>query len=350
MSKGLKNLGNTCYLNTTLQCLLHTSTLTSYLRSNKWKSKNIRQSIVITQYKRLLDYMFPTAESATIDNGDVTLNNFVRLVQCISMSGNTGNNTVFIQGRQQDMAEFLQFMIDCFHASLSMPVSMRIEGSVNNTLDKLMVQSLESWKSFFKDEYSIITDMCTGQYITQIMTVDNIGPVEHSEQFDPFAILTLPVPLVQETTINVCLDLFSNPEPLNDWKGSKTNQIRQTEKRMNLWKLPSILIIQFKRFIDITRKNNALIEFPLELDLTEYCLGYDRTNAQYVLYAIGNHTGSLHGGHYYAYCLHPQQQKWYVYNDNMVNEITSSSLVSTAAYCLFYYRKPCSSSSSSSNA
>ena len=59
---------------------------------------------------------------------------------------------------------------------------------------------------------------------------------------------------------------------------------------------PNILIVNFKRF-------DTLVDFPIEgLDIGKYVVNEDtKKESFYALFAIGNHSGSLSFGHYYAY-------------------------------------------------
>ena len=71
------------------------------------------------------------------------------------------------------------------------------------------------------------------------------------------------------------------------------------------------------------------------LDLSEYCIGYDKHKSHFNLFGICNHIGSSNGGHYYSYCKN-QNGKWYEFNDSNVKEISDDKLVTNNAYCLFY--------------
>ena len=91
-----------------------------------------------------------------------------------------------------------------------------------------------------------------------------------------------------------------------------------------------------KRYNYTGTKNQRLIDFPLEeLDMRKYVIGYEKDKYVYDCYAVCNHSGSVHGGHYTAY-VRNANNKWYHFNDNMVKEIRQSSIVSQKAYCLFY--------------
>ena len=159
-------------------------------------------------------------------------------------------------------------------------------------------------------------------------------------------------------TLDDCFDKFRTEELLVD-----DNQVycrnckehKDAYKKMDVYKLPNILIIQLKRFNRGSRgssygmsygmgmasgasKNSDLIDFPLEgLDMEKYLL--DPSSGEqtvYDLYGISNHMGSLYGGHYTANCRNSVNGNWYNFNDSSVSKTSEGSLVSAAAYVLFY--------------
>ena len=80
----------------------------------------------------------------------------------------------------------------------------------------------------------------------------------------------------------------------------------QASKKLDLWRLPEILVIHLKRFSYsrfLKNKLETYVDFPVDdLDLSMY-VAYknDQTCTRYVLYAISNHYGSMGGGHYTAF-------------------------------------------------
>jgi ubiquitin C-terminal hydrolase len=81
---------------------------------------------------------------------------------------------------------------------------------------------------------------------------------------------------------------------------------RQASKKLDLWRLPEILIIHLKRFSYSRYTKNKLetcVDFPIhDLDLSKY-ISHRRQQIphNYRLYAISNHYGGMGGGHYTAY-------------------------------------------------
>lgn len=86
----------------------------------------------------------------------------------------------------------------------------------------------------------------------------------------------------------------------------KCKEHRQASKKLDLWRLPEILVIHLKRF-SYNRfsksKLGTFVDFPVEdLDLTHYIVHRtSEVSERYSLYAIVNHYGSLSGGHYTAF-------------------------------------------------
>jgi len=98
-----------------------------------------------------------------------------------------------------------------------------------------------------------------------------------------------------------CLAEYSKREYLdgqNKWYCEKCKKHQPAVKKIDIWKLPSILIVCFKRF-KLTTKNkyNKIedhIEFPMNnLDLSPYVSSPQRETPMYDLFAVANHSGSL---------------------------------------------------------
>ena len=87
------------------------------------------------------------------------------------------------------------------------------------------------------------------------------------------------------------------------------------------------------------------VNFPLEgLDISKYLHKSSKCeNKIYDLFAINNHTnfnkfgfGGISFGHYYSYCKNITNNKWYNYNDESVDEISTDKIITNDAYILFY--------------
>lgn len=330
---GLVNLGNTCFMNSAIQCLSNTEILTEYFLSKSYLKdiKSTDNCDLLTQWVRLLNGMW---ESDCI----VSPNSFHKTFRIISLKN---GRHMFSGFAQNDVQEFLTFTIDTLHECLSKEVSITIKGKIMNEKDKIALEAMKSWKLYFKDNYSKIIDIFYGELVNTISSYETNKVLSRSYQ--PMCFFTLPIPNKNDISIYDCLDLFCNATILdgdNKYKIEKTNKYVKAEKSITFWSLPKILIICLKRFDNNFRKINNTIDFPINnLDLTKYCIGYDKKNSIYDLYAISNHSGGLGGGHYYSYCKNAKTNKWYTFNDSHVSEMSENSLVKNTAYVLFYKKK-----------
>lgn len=112
----------------------------------------------------------------------------------------------------------------------------------------------------------------------------------------------------EEISLFSCLEAFLAEEPLGPddmWYCPGCKEHRQANKKLDLWKLPDILVFHLKRFTYsryFKNKIDTLVNFPIhDLDLSKYVKNKDGQSYLYELYAISNHYGGLGGGHYTAY-------------------------------------------------
>lgn len=329
---GLVNLGNTCFLNACIQALSHTYEMSEILESTKIK-KHINPKIdseILQEWIELHNIMWQ-------QNGVISPNKFVHNVHRIAK---IKNKDIFTGWSQNDMPEFLLFIIECVHNSLARPVDIKISGKSENKTDELAVKCYKMLSDSYKKEYSEIMDLFYGIYVSRISTID--GKKIYNMKPESYFILDLPI---NRSTIYDCFDCFIHPEVLTDenaWYNEKTKKRENIKKDIIFWNFPNILIITLKRFSsDGKQKIEDLIDFPLKnLNLTKYVHGYNATEYIYDLYAVCNHIGNIYMGHYTAFVKNSSDE-WLHYNDQTVEKIDNpeTAIVTPMAYCLFYRKK-----------
>lgn len=167
--------------------------------------------------------------------------------------------------------------------------------------------------------------------------------------FDTFMYLSVPIPKRGKDdypTLEECVEEFTKEEILDDenkWKCPKCKSFQRASKKIDIWKLPSVLIVHLKRFEFSDRRRGGgkikdLVDFPLsDLNLTPYVSKLQREKPIYDLFAVAYHEGYLGAGHYYAYTKHRHTRLWYSFDDESVYKIKREEDVVTAdAYILFY--------------
>jgi ubiquitin C-terminal hydrolase len=331
---GLTNLGNTCFLNSSMQVLNHTYELNEFINSPKFSKilkPNVPDSIILNEWKDLQSVIWT-------NNGIVSPNKFVYNVHKLAKEK---GKELFTGWAQNDMPEFLLFMVECMHNSISRSMEMRILGNPENNIDAMAVKCYNMLKHTYSTEYSEIMDMFYGIYVSEISSLDK--HTIHSIKPESFFMLDLPIPSNTQTIYD-CLDAFTHIEVLdgeNAWLNENTGLKENIRKRITIWNFPKILVITLKRFSPCGQyKTMDTIQFPLtDLDLSKYISGYNPSQYIYNLYGVCNHFGGVHGGHYTSYVLNSTNE-WIHFNDTHVDVVQEpSSIISPNAYCLFYRKK-----------
>jgi len=334
---GIENLGNTCFLNACMQVLNHTYELNEFLSSDTYQKHMKRDSddtTVLSEWNDLRTVMWS-------GNGVVSPRKFVYNIHRVAK---IKKKEIFTGYAQNDMPEFLLFIMECMHNSISRGVKMSIKGVKQNSTDETAIKCYEMLKETYSKEYSEIMDIFYGIYVSVITSKD--GVTKHLNKPENYFVLDLPIldGNVLANNLYDCFNMFTKQETLegeNAWFNEGTGKKEDIIKKMVFWNFPKILIISLKRFTpDGQYKINKQIEFPLEnLDLSNYVEGYNSSSYVYDLYGICNHYGGVLGGHYTAF-IKNAQNNWIHFNDNSVEKVPDpSKIITPMAYCLFYRKK-----------
>jgi len=331
---GLANLGNTCFLNSCMQVLSHTYELNLFLDLETYKKRlnNKYDSVLLIEWDELRKILWK-------ENCIVSPGKFVKTVQKLAKIKDI---ELFTGYDQNDLPEFLIFVIDSFHNSLSREVTMSIHGTPENEVDKTALLCFEKIKQMYSNDYSEIWNMFYGIQISQLISVDSNEPMSMTPE--PFFIINLPIPENNKSpTLLDCFDLYTDDEILdgdNCVLNEKIGKKEAAKKHLMFWSLPTILVIDIKRFNISNRKNQILVDFPINnLDLSKYVIGYNKESYVYDLYGVCNHSGSVSGGHYTSFVKNAND-KWYHYNDTNVSDVSLvQQIITPKAYCFFYRKR-----------
>ncbi|KAM9780881.1 ubiquitin carboxyl-terminal hydrolase 2-like [Syngnathus typhle] len=327
---GLKNLGNTCFMNSILQCLSNTPELRDYcLREVHRTDLNDRtNSALVEEFAKLIQSLWTSVNNETFIPSD-----FRSQVQICAPK--------FAGCNQQDAQEFLRFLLDALHNEVNRVTEC--PGASVEDFDHLSDEdkAKRMWSMYLEREDSKVVDLFVGQ-LKSSLTCTVCG--FRSDVFEPFWDLSIPIASMTsgEVTLKDCLRLFTKEDVLDGDERPTCNGCKSRQKctkRFSIQKFPQILVLHLKRFSESNVRASKLstyVDFPLkELDLREFASD-SSDRAMYNLYAVSNHWGNTLGGHYTSYCKNAIVGEWYGFNDCRVSHMSSSQVRSSNAYILFY--------------
>ena len=344
---GLMNLGNTCFVNSCLQALSHTYELNRFLNDERYKKRltNKPDAVLLSEWDKLRTLMW--SENCIVSPGG--------FMASMKQIARLKNQELFTGNSQNDVQEFLVFMMDSFHMALSREVNMTITGSVNNDKDIVGRKCYEMMKQMYSKNYSEMLNLFYGIQMSMITDMSATGAVL-SISPEPFSIISLSIPLVEipgtgKTRIPTLFDCFSHycageiMEGANAWFNEETGQYQNVKKCTMYWSLPNIMIIDLKR-VQYTERGPVKIGIPVEiplrdLDLSSFVNGYKRESYVYELYAVCNHHGNFSKNGHYTATICAADNKWYMFNDENVKpvEMKDNTMTSNLPYCLFYRKQ-----------
>ncbi|KAF8621796.1 hypothetical protein AX15_007475 [Amanita polypyramis BW_CC] len=359
---GLKNLGNTCYMNAPIQCLSATVPFARFFTDGRWKNAINFTNPLGSKGKLAGTFAKLVQEMWLGDLPYLTPFEFRKSI-CQLKSEFIGND-------QHDSQEFLNFLLDGIHEDLNRiitkPPAMH-DPEQEAELERMppQIASEQEWRAWRTRNDSLIVDFFQGQFRSQL---ECLTCRKTSTTYNVFSILQLPIPHARsgKVPIDQCLDAFFNEEVLekdNSWDCPKCKVKRRATKKLSLARLPPILLVQLKRFEANGRfsdKIDTFVDYPVKsLDLTNYMPpplppGADKTQLnggmpmshddprtqlppyRYDLYAVTNHYGNLSSGHYTAFIA--SRGGWMYCDDSSVKPVDPRQVVNQKAYLLFYKR------------
>jgi ubiquitin carboxyl-terminal hydrolase 2 len=316
---GLFNVHNSCYINTTVQCIGHCISFLTYVLSGEYERK---EGCLLNELREVLEALW-------INDNGIIPNRFLKWLRV---------NIKELDIRDQnDIQEFLTLFIDKMNTSIS--VKLDVDSILSSftygvtAYDKLRKKVDKAWFDSVGREYSPIIDFFYGQSIVQIVC-GKCNKIHHN--YEPFSIFLLSIP-APNATLEECISHHVAEEYLNDehsheWQCDECKEKLRSLKTIKFWKLPRILTICLKRFTYDLRKNNAYVDIPEAIDLTDFVIG--TSHKQYKLCSVACHIGSFSNGHYYALCKNPNGN-WYRIDDTNIEKLGQFNS-SNSMYMAFY--------------
>ncbi|XP_019731408.1 ubiquitin carboxyl-terminal hydrolase 36 isoform X2 [Hippocampus comes] len=302
---GLHNLGNTCFLNSTVQCLTYTPPLANYLLA-KEHSRVCHQSgfcMICVMQNHIIQTFANTGNA-------IKPVSFIRDLKKIARH--------FRFGSQEDAHEFLRYTIDA------------MQKACLNGYPKLDRQT----------QATTLVHQIFGGYLRSRVKCSICKSV--SDTYDPY--LDIAVEIRQAVNIVRALELFVKPDVLsgeNAYMCAKCKKKVPATKRFTVHRTSNVLTLSLKRFANFSGgKITKDVGYPEFLNIRPYMSQSSGDPVMYGLYAVLVHSGySCHAGHYYCY-VKASNGQWYQMNDSMVHSSNIKVVLNQQAYVLFYLRIP----------
>ena len=298
---GMRNLGNTCYINTIIQLLFMITNFKYSIidaNDNKEPIKNelLDDDNFLHQLQKIFTYLLFTSY------GEVIPKDFI-------ISSKT------INGLTKDSKDFNK-MGDCQEYFIN--ICDKIEKSLNNTKYKYLIENLFLGKICHRKK----CNSCN------IINYD-------FEQFNQISLEIKNLNNIYES-----LDNYISEEIIDDFECSNCEKKVQLKKNSLISSLPNILVIHLKRITynleGKLEKIYSKFEFPKILNLKKYCIEnitneneniYKKKDDYYVynLKCVIIHKGGAEGGHYIN-IIKDDKDKWYKFDDSKIKDFDIQNL------------------------
>ena len=290
VATGLRNIGNWCYMNSSLQCLIRSDKLLEMLLTkNNDELPNYSERRIVDEI-RFLANVIKSGEYRSVTPADMK-----RSVD--------KNLPKFLGTSQHDAHEFLTCVLD------------RIKEELTEESPSLKIEYEGHYKSV------VICKQCNNS---------SQGKVE------PYNSIHVDIPEVRNPSLVDGLKKLVESDKIEDYECEKCPAKGPAMKTITFEKLPDVLIVQIKRFkkekYGLSRKDSTEIKIPSSMTLEDN----KNTSHIYELTSFVDHFGTTNGGHYTACCKDMVSDVWYHCNDSRVEQVLNLEEEKRKAYILFY--------------
>ena len=347
---GLQNIGATCYMNATLQCLVNIKLLTNYLL-NEYNCniilKNIEKCEILGSYTKLLLKLCC----------DETVKHYFAPYDFKSIL--SIKNPLFQGIQANDSKDLIYFLLEQMNFefnNIDLKINPNIINQPNNKADNQADQTNKHLMlSNFIKEYTSNNNNIITKIFSPPIENETVCSGCNSHKYNYQILFSLELPL--ESIYNKIygnqymnnnskrlsiIDCISNYNETNYFTGENAMYCNICNKLMNcaynktIHSLSPIVMIILNR--GVGNKFNCDVDFTEELNFQPFILNKN-LNYYYRLVGVVTHFGSSDmGGHFIAYCKHRILNEWYCYNDASVTRLSDqmNGYKKGVPYILFY--------------
>ena len=343
---GLANIGATCYMNATLQCLSNINLLTDFFLSNKDTFLNIpfnaEEKPISKAFSDVLYHLWNPNETKKYYSPDY----FKNII--------SSKNKLFQGIQANDSKDLLLFLYENIHKELNTAIAPKISNEQFSDQKNAEFELIQCRQNYFRENKSIITDLFYFDQ-TNITTCLNCGVKIYN--FSMHNALIFPLEKtrllkvqknnnIQSVNLKDCFDCHINPErnqPGNQFYCNTCKQESDYLLENRISSYPEILTIVLNRGNHLEFDVNFTLSHLLD-EMDDYLIqlncNKEELGTKYRLIGIIIHTGnSGMDGHFFTYCRSPVDRKWYWFNDAIVNRINDPIEENKGIPYLLFYQK-----------
>jgi ubiquitin C-terminal hydrolase len=269
---GFDNLGNTCFMNTSLQCLIHTESFMKRFFDEKDRITGISYIRPTPLSKAILELCDEILKKSDVGKNSVAPTDFKRLFGSA--------HRMFSGYSQHDSQEFLRVLLDDISQELNRIVSMPKYRELDTKINDKVTLNKEYDRLCKAREDSIVMNTFSLQIVNIFTCLDCNYETYSFEKYTDIPIL-LEKESFSGIEMSSLLDEFFGSDNLK-WEtpceNGKCKKKSYHSKFVKLSSLPEILMLSFQRNNGrARRKNTSTINFKEKIDLSKYvdkdCIG-----------------------------------------------------------------------------
>ena len=338
---GLQNIGATCYMNATIQCLCHVRKLKDYFlnRQKVYEDTNNKNCPLTIEFYKVINNLWKNSYEG---KSYYTPRDFKDIISQM--------NPLFQGIAANDSKDLIIFLYETMHNEINKQEYQNYQAQ--NILNN------QELANFRNDYYSKNNSLFIKTfYFEQQGELGCLNCKTNKLSYTIYNIIIFPLEKVREYMVKVnpngfmsvkledCFKHYQESEILsgdNQIYCNICNQMANAANGNKLFTAPEVMTIVLNRGKGIEFDVN--FEYPLRINIDKYILDKECKNNDYELICVLTHIGpSGMAGHFIAICKSPNDNKWYIYNDAQVDECidprnTNNKIIEGLPYVLFYQK------------